>query len=978
MPRPDMGILRKTLWGKSDRTDNPDLVWLPLVTHLYDTASLADAVWERMLSDQSRRAIRMSGGMSEDRAKRVYRFLCGVHDVGKASTSFIHQNRVLHERIKSSHPSLPCHPDSTRVRHEIITHVSLVRWLLQGDVDSVDDDVFERVSSWCVPVGGHHGIPPQRRGKESKTDGLIVDKYSWEDAYCDSREWADIRRNLIDEMKTVAGLTDSDIAHMYDHPLQDRGQILLTSAIIVADWMASSETLHPHGIEAVLPSQSRTQYALERFGIPDVWKPTNTMEKHFKDTFAARFGGGAEGFVPRPVQQAVHEHIVAHAPVHGAMFVLIEDATGSGKTEAGLSAAEMLAARSGARGVMVALPTMATSNAMFSRVQTWLSSIGQQGTFTTQLMHSSAALNKRFTDIEKVGMGTDPSTLCCHDSAAAVHSWMAGRNMSMMSDFNVGTIDSVISLALKRKLAVLPHLGLASKVLIIDEVHDSDEYMREFLLRILMWLGRYDVPVIALSATLTPTFRKQLHAAYMGEDPCGERDFGFSNEYSALDVRAYPLITSSSCDGDIAVTSNITSCERRKTMILTTYPDSGANVLVNVLGQNSKGEGCLAVVCNTASGAQEVFELLNKDESLKKDDWDIRLLHSRFTIEDRFNKESEIVDRLGKNGDRPKRMIVVGTQVLEQSLDIDFDLMVTEVAPLDVLIQRAGRLHRHVRDNRSEAYSSTDPQLCITGVPTGSEFTKANTSTVRIYGPSRVYMAIALLRERSTLTTPDDTLDLIRDSTDVLAVVPPEWEADLRQEVDSARACIRNNSNSARPWLIPPVDKDLDGLMKGWEPDGSGDVNTVRNSAMDRSVIVVVRKGDSLVFLKNHAVPVMCKTETMKNLPEDRVRDLAKQELRLTEELRGAVLPSVDDLVGEGYKPRWNPSRSRFVDHGNHVLILDEGGKAIVDVKNGDSVKKYTIEYTVEKGLKSTTPLRGNPVRKVGEEWRHLQSHSET
>lgn len=179
--------------------------------------------------------------------------------------------------------------------------------------------------------------------------------------------------------------------------------------------------------------------------------------------------------------------------------------------------AEVLARRSGLGGVFFGLPTMATSNPMFSRVREWLNAVPAKNRSSITLAHSKAALNEEYQQLMPWNAAMpvyDDAATTQHEASAVVHEWFLGRKRAILANHVVGTIDQALFTGLKAKHVVLRHLGLASKVVIIDEVHAADVYMREYLKVVLEWLGAYRTPVILMSATLPPAQRHQLALAY--------------------------------------------------------------------------------------------------------------------------------------------------------------------------------------------------------------------------------------------------------------------------------------------------------------------------------------------------------------------------------------------------------------------------------------------------------------------------------
>ncbi len=955
------------VWGKSDYLNPGSRKWLPLITHLTDTAGVAEVLWDKFFPAQVKRIIcRAGGGIDTSTARRIYIFMAGIHDIGKASPDFVWKSGWLHERFNEMMPTYSFTKPPLSIRHETISHYEFNDWALDRlklHLDDEDGESYSRISGWGVAVGGHHGKPPS--GAK-----LLDSPDTRSDAYSGSGtlpKWSDLRRHFLDHMAAHTSLTARDITHMVSTPLRPEGQTLLSAMVVMSDWIASSEVLCPLGAEAPphMPDARRVAEALEILELPSTWAPTRNMERSFRKHFAERFKPESfDGvFKPRPVQAKLGRHLKKYSPKDGGTFLIIEDATGSGKTEAGLAAAEMLAARSGARGVMVALPTMATSNAMFNRVTTWMSRLGQGGKFSTQLIHSQAALNDDKMAMRRVGMNVNVKrgALCCNDedahtapaAEATIHSWMTGRHRAVLSDFAVGTIDQVLYAAFNREYTVLPHLGLASKVLIIDEIHDHDIYMRQFLLRVLRWLGAYRVPVIALSATLTPQVRAELHAAYMGVSAT-------SSSVEPTQTKEYPLITSSERGGIVQVTDGITAVERRKTITLNMVPDSSEDNAVSDseitdVVKGAAGEhGCVAVICNTVTRAQRLF---SRVRDVMPEDWEVELMHSRFTIEDRRAKETSLVDRLGpKAGERrPEKYILIGTQVLEQSLDVDFDVMVTEVCPASALVQRAGRLHRH---KRSRPEDHTDPKLFVVGFYLGDGDFKIPRGTEMVYGKCAPMVTAASLLTMTHIITPEDGPRLVIDpyGDEAFKTILDGWKDTYIKSRDKELDSHKVSASRADKWLVPQPETGLAvGPLYGWEimSKDLGEFASVRDSVMDRTAYVMYRRADGELEVRSGNTRIVM-SGSAGGVGRRRLLRLARQELKLPKTLNGIHLPTILELCKEGHQLRWDIDKWKWVvDPRSFVLVLNDDGEAELTVTSSRGNKEsFKVRYSPSLGLR--------------------------
>src|SRR5690606_8403798 len=266
------------------------------------------------------------------------------------------------------------------------------------------------------------------------------------------------------------------------------------------------------------------------------------------------------------------------------------------------------------------------------------------------------------------------------DDTAHVLRWFMPKKRGLLVPFAVGTVDQALLGVLLTRHFFVRLFGLGHKVVIFDEVHAYDTYMSTLFERLLEWLSAIGTSVIILSATLPERTRRRLVAAYAGE---GLQALPDSSGYPRLTVTGLSTAASHMLEaGDLPT----------RIVHLNWLAKSDEELRELVLDAYEQG-GCIAVLCNTVKRAQQIYEVL----AYEVDEDDLLLFHARFPPAWRQDIEHEVVERFGKKGRRPERAVLVATQVVEQSLDLDFDLMITELPPIDMLIQRVGRLHRHVR-----------------------------------------------------------------------------------------------------------------------------------------------------------------------------------------------------------------------------------------------------------------------------------------
>lgn len=351
------------------------------------------------------------------------------------------------------------------------------------------------------------------------------------------------------------------------------------------------------------------------------------------------------GFAPRPFQTAALD--MAHR-MDEPDVMFLEAPMGEGKTEAAMLAAQTFAARFGMGGVYYALPTSATAAAMLPRMRRWL--------------------------------GVEPVRVC-HAGAVQpedLPGWLRRSNVGMLTPCCVGTIDQLLAVGARAKQAAMRHVAVAGKVVILDEVHACDAYMGAYLDQMMEWLGAYRVPVVACSATLTDDLRRRLYRAW-------HRGAGDGLELPAM----APAPTRVSTTG-MAVKPAPTG----RTAAIRVSRAPRGDVYAACRALFDAGHKRLCVVRDTVDRAVADYERLRTAFP----DTPVLLDHGRFARPDRDAHDRAVVEAFGRGG--VERGICVATQVVEQSLDLDFDAMISDAAPMDLMLQRAGRIHRHDRGDR--------------------------------------------------------------------------------------------------------------------------------------------------------------------------------------------------------------------------------------------------------------------------------------
>lgn len=722
-----MNEVNPYLWAKKIEK-NGRYLWLPLRQHLIDTFLVSGRLWELWLSDSQKKIILNSmDEPNEDTAKQLIEFLGAVHDIAKATPAFQikqgYQNSTdldirLLERFEKdgfteiTNLKLP----SGNKSHHALAGQSLLYWYgVKEDIASI--------------VGAHHGKPLNEKWQYEEQKSYLENYFQIEfNTSSIYQKWDKTQRDIFQW-----ALESSGFKQVSDLPnISQVGQVILSGLLIMADWISSNEDFFPLlGVDEleVVNQETRFISGWEKWFKNYPWQTTS----HYHDNntlYLKRFD-----FYPREIQATLSN--IIEESIDPGIFIL-EAPMGIGKTEAALVGVEQLAAKTGCSGMFFGLPTQATSNGIFPRINSWLTSISIEDneSFPIRLAHGKAALNKDFSSLAR-NIDIDG------DGSVFVNEWFSGRKTSSLDDFVVGTVDQFLLLALKQKHLALRHLGFSRKVVVLDEVHAYDAYMNQYLLRAIQWLGAYGIPVIILSATLPADRRSKLIENYIRGQ--GEKVSKKQRGSDPFITDAYPLITYT--DGkQIKQVRDLKNDDMTKIEIRHCDEEH----FEELIDQLCKSDGIIGIIVNTVKRAQAIAsQCVSKYGSEY-----VELLHSNFVATDRIKKEIGLMKMIGKGAIRPKKKIIIGTQVMEQSLDIDFDVLISDLAPMDLLIQRVGRLHRHdIR--RPEQF--INPVLYVLGANENLDFEK---------GSEFIYGGYLLARTQyylpSILTLPNDISKLVQ------------------------------------------------------------------------------------------------------------------------------------------------------------------------------------------------------------------------
>ena len=753
------------LWGKSRSLPRP----YPLVCHLLDTAAAAEVIIKSVLPRSLVSAVADHAGISVEEWTQAVRVLAGWHDIGKASCGFQNSDKNACASWALGHR------DSALVRGHAMSG-ALLTW------DRLESIPLRTRSRVAQIIGGHHGQIPLLNMHQLQAWGGA--------AQVDDNppsELASARRWLWDTLDGAIGMLPNT-----SMPTPTASTTL--AVVVLSDWIASSDgvigeqqaSLNANGFDARRHYERASDLAQSHV----LGAGLATLSKLNRPAAADLIDG------PSPEWTALQASIDNQFEPTGPGIAVICAPTGEGKTEAALLAASKFATTSERHGMFFAMPTVATAEGLHDRLRRCIRNLAHEGENPTlRRVHSQALLTD---DSQHVAISDDTAT------TRAAAAWMRGTRKALLAPFGVGTVDQVLLGALRAKHSPLRILGAATGVLVVDEAHALDPYMHKLLCRAIEWLAALGTPVVILSATLPPKRVRELCSAY--QDGCGHS----SDDQSEL--TGYPAWTAwTAKDGWSGERSEANRSWDLRFEIDTADRRQVTQRIAETAQQTANHDGgqCVLVVRSTVAAAQDTYHAIRAlDPSLVAGD-SIDIIHSRLPRGDRQRRSDEMLKRLGSDlSQRPDRLIVVATQVVEQSFDVDFDELITDPAPLSALLQRAGRVRRHrgtaddeqVRttvvwplDAQGEASHWSPIYSRVELMGTHACLTSASTASIRAI---RVPDDVPELVERADVESDDDFEFADEDVEDAA-------EATLAQLVR-----IDVEKSLASNWAIPPPRPD--------------------------------------------------------------------------------------------------------------------------------------------------------------------------
>lgn len=746
----------RVLWAK---TSEGTAGWHPLICHMIDSGQVAKALWTEGLTPASRRYFSDLLGLNEPETGQLLSFWVSLHDIGKAAPGFQRKHAPAIPILETAGFSFPP-PSSKSSPHGVVSAWALENILIQQC--QMQQSLAKRISR---ALGGHHGswptstqFMPQSLKASDKGDA----------------QWDTARKSLVDEMVRLF-IPPQNFSWPEAQENENSFLTLFSGLTTIADWIGSMSEFFPFQVldfeieTYAAESLQKARQALQQLGWMG-WQP-NGRPVPFDSMFP---------FPPNEIQQAVIKNGQSLAL---PALVILEAPTGSGKTEAALFLADTWMQVNQGRGLYIAMPTLATSNQMFARVRQFLLQRYPGERLNLHLAHSAQLLAQ--ANLSPSNVSDDEDTP--GEGAVRAEAWFLPRKRTLLAPFGVGTVDQALKSVLQTRHFFVRMFGLGQKVVIFDEIHAYDTYMSELFQRLLSWLRSIGTSVILLSATLPESTRHSLIAAWNG----GE---------ITTPESAYPRLTTVTPEGSQTVSLPWSQTNNIELTWINDDPQAIATLLVEKLTDG----GCVAVICNRVARSREVYQAIAEANIVATED--LFLFHARFPYSRRAQIENAILDRFKKGGHRPQKAIVVATQVLEQSLDLDFDFMVSDLAPIDLLLQRAGRLHRHAQNQDRRPERLHKPVLAIVR-PQEKNDLPTFSQDKWVYEEAVLLRTWAILEGRSYFLLPTDTSSLIESVYGELAdeTLPVTMHQAIQKAEIKAREDHQKDIFEAKTRLIPEL-----------------------------------------------------------------------------------------------------------------------------------------------------------------------------
>ncbi len=663
-------------------------------------------------------------------------FIASLHDIGKISPGFQRKSQKwleIHNLVKSDQNydwKATTEPNHSKVTQDVLSQ------LLFSDTHEKETSSFI-----SMLLGAHHGRITETPNicERDNLHSESISGIDWE------AERIKVYHSLVKRFNTTLSRLN----------INDDSPLLwwIAGIVTISDWIGSDENYFQNTMDDCYDKNiNSVQKVVDHIGFKT---PEIKKDLSFTDIFP---------FSPNELQ------IKAEQIIQAPGIYVIEAPMGIGKTEAAFWASYKLLEKGLVNGIYFALPTQITSNRIHHRMDSFLEKILFHKN-RTMLIHSNSWLLNLETEFNpSKTIPEDYQSSSLHGFGADARSgydWFVSSKRSLIAPFGVGTVDQSLMGVIGVKHFFVRRFALAQKVVIIDEVHSYDIYTGSLIDELAQVLVSLQCVVIILSATLSGRRRNTILKMESEDLPLKEQ----------IEL-PYPMITQKNISGITSATPVDTTTSKNVSVCF--MDDRSAQSLSIDLAENRKG--LVLWIADTVKSAQKTYKKLrdakNQNPNLA---FDIGLLHSRFPFWKREELENIWMGKFGKDRKIKNGAILVSTQIVEQSVDLDADLIISELAPTDMLLQRMGRMWRHTRINRPipkpefiilKEKHSIDQYLSMSSM----DIKKSIGDKGYVYKPFVLLRTLSLWRDIHSINLPKDIRYLIEHTYSELDDMPESWQ----------------------------------------------------------------------------------------------------------------------------------------------------------------------------------------------------------
>lgn len=773
-----------TFWGKLSRDEPRE--WHPLLHHCADVAACCEALLTRTLLGQR---LAVLGGIPQLDDVQIARLsaLAALHDIGKFNRGFQAKAGGSEAQVCGHvQEVLALFSDGTREEGD-----RLVRVLPMSDLAGWGKE--DAALQLLVAAIGHHGRPhpcePPPNFNRSVWSGS-----PFGDPFHGIAELVAVTRRWFPRAFEGGG------AKLPPNPAF---QHFYAGLVMLADWLGSHREMFPYSealdVDRMAFARAAALTALLEVGL-DVDAPRRALGYGRPD-----FATISPHTTPQPAQAKTAELLLEA----GGSLTILEAETGSGKTEAALLRFAQLFHAGVVDGMYFALPTRTAATQIHRRV---LEAVDRAFPTDKPPVVLAVPGYLRVDDVD--GKRLPGFEVLWNDDARErmrFRGWAAENPKRYLAGtVVVGTIDQILLSTIMVSHAHLRATAAARQLLVIDEVHASDAYMNCLLEQVLAFHLRGGGHAFLMSATLGADARTRLLNAVgaEAERPSLER----------AQVSPYPALTHLHANRAVEVLA-VEHRGRVKTIRprLLDVADDPRAVARHAIEAAQRGARVLVVrnLVRDCIATQEALEAIAEERGatsmLFRAGGVVAPHHSRFAREDREILDHAVEAEFGKGRPSGRGSVLIATQTVEQSLDLDADLLLTDLCPMDVLLQRIGRLHRHQRGRPADFEDPTAVVLVPNQRDLGRFIHASDGLALGPHGYGPVYADMRILEatwraceEHERFEIPTDNRHLVEATThpEALSTVTRELGDTWRRHEEHLRGRLATDRQIAKNVLV--------------------------------------------------------------------------------------------------------------------------------------------------------------------------------